>query len=93
MKASDEIPPAPTRGEVERQLLDLAEGRVTRETAADWAGQWVYADARVDDGVVWDALVTLTGADMISTDRPYLYDADDFRHWLERLRTGRERRE
>lgn len=44
-----------------------------------WAEQWVMAkDPDVQDGTAWRALTALAGADLISTDRPYLYGREDF---------------
>ena len=44
------------------------------------------ADADVDDKGVWEALVALSGADLPTSDRPYLHGEADFCAWLERLR-------
>jgi hypothetical protein len=40
----------------------------------------------VDDPAVWEAIKRLVAADMITTDRPYLYDIADFKRWLTDLR-------
>lgn len=81
--------PAPSRAEVEAQLLDLVAGRRTRDEVTSWAMQWVFArDARVDDPAVWAALNNLQGADAPSTDRPYLYGEVDFQAWLDEVRGG-----
>jgi hypothetical protein len=37
-------PRFPSRSEVEAKLLDLIEGRCTREGASNWAAQWYLAD-------------------------------------------------
>src|SRR5437867_4002843 len=87
-------PPFPSRQEVESRLIDLIEGRCTREEASDWAAQWVLADQRygldlvISDWGVWDALVALMGADLRTIDRPYLHDEVDYRAWLAELRTA-----
>jgi hypothetical protein len=36
--------------------------------------------------VVWNAIQHLSGADLITTDRPYLYGITDFVEWLKPLR-------
>lgn len=78
---------APTKREVEARLIGLVKGNVSREEVADWAAKWVRMDdPKVDDSAVWKALTRLSGADMISTDRPYLYDENEFNSWLEELR-------
>jgi hypothetical protein len=80
-------PPSPSRQEVEARLLDLIEGRSTREEAASWAEQWVDSDGeRVSDPAVWKALTQLSGADLKTIDRPYLHEQADFEAWLGMLR-------
>jgi hypothetical protein len=79
----------PTRADVEAKLMDLIEGRYTREEASSWAELWLTKDFEqnlIKDPMVLSALEALSGADMISTDRPYLYDEVDFRAWLDELR-------
>lgn len=79
-------PAAPSRAEVEEKLRGLIEGRYSREAVTSWAEQWVMAkDPNVQDGAVWRALTALAGADLISTDRPYLYGREDFLAWLNDL--------
>lgn len=83
-------PDGPTRAEVEARLLDLITGKCDRAAATDWAAAFIVQDARVDDRGVWEALVALSGADLPTTDRPYLHGEADFCIWLERLkRTAR----
>jgi len=79
----------PTRAEVEQKLLDLILGHCDREQASSWATHFVSQDADVEDSGVWDALVALSGADLPSTDRPYLHGEADFCVWLEQLRRSR----
>ena len=77
----------PSREDVELRLNDLIAGRTTREPIADWAKQWILPDApNVDDPAVWRALKKLAAADMVTTDRPYLYGEEDYRDWLAELR-------
>ncbi len=87
MSENNKILPAPSREEVEAKLIDLTEGRLSREEITLWAAQWVMQDdPDVDDLKVWNALVTLSGTDLISTDRPYLYGEEDFQIWLDDFR-------
>ena len=80
---------SPTRADVEARLSRLLAGHVSREEVAEWAAKWVrMANPNVQDPRVWKALTQLCGADMISTDRPYLYDKQDFDAWLADLRSG-----
>ena len=76
----------PSRKEVELKLLDLIEGRCDRKSAADWASKYVVADATTEDPGTWSALVALSGADLVSTDRDFLHGEADFCIWLESLK-------
>jgi hypothetical protein len=77
----------PSRDVTLKVLKDLADGKISREDAADWASEWVRqvdeSDFDIDDEIVWDAIETLSGADMKTIDRPYLFDSVDFRAWYE----------
>lgn len=87
--ASVDVPPPPSRAEVDSRLVELLESKQSRAEVADWASQWIRAsEPGVDDPAVWKALTCLVGADMITTDRPYLYEEVDFRGWLEELRAS-----
>ena len=92
------LPPFPSRAEAEAKLLDLIEGRCTRQEVSDWAAQWFLADQwsrvhlEVNDYGVWDTLGLLMAADLKTIDRPYLYDEVDFRAWLEELRAAPKQR-
>lgn len=79
--------PLPTRAEVEAKLMGLIDGSLRREQAADWAAQWVMImdDQPVNDWGAWDALEALSMADVITTDRPYLFEKEDFVNWLHQL--------
>lgn len=89
-ESSEDLKP-PSRQEVEAKLLDLIEGRCSPSEASGWAA---YRRKLIDDHDlyrhvderVWDALVVLSDADAISTDRPHLYDENDFIAWLKELR-------
>src|SRR5262249_25537635 len=77
---------SPTRTEVEAKLSDLLAGKSSREEVAEWAERWVrMSNPNVRDLQIWRALVRPSGADMISTDRPYLYDQQDFDAWFKDL--------
>jgi hypothetical protein len=75
----------PTRPEVAAVLRGLINGEQTRQSASAWASEWLLGDARVSDPAVWEALQLLGAADLISTDRPFLYNDQDFRACLDRL--------
>jgi hypothetical protein len=47
-------------------LLDLVDGRRFPPEVSDWASPWLGVHNQdVDDPVVWDALVKLSGADIL----------------------------
>ncbi|MEV4476725.1 hypothetical protein [Nonomuraea sp. NPDC049504] len=68
-------------------LIDLIEGRRSREEVASWAACTMLAleDAQFSDEIVWDFLMAMTGADIRTAPEAYLYDDDDFRSWLAEL--------
>jgi transposase InsO family protein len=75
----------PTRSDAATVLRGLIEGSMSRSEASAWAMKWVNADHHVPDRVFWETIIAIVGADMISTDRPWLYGANDFQAWLEEL--------
>jgi hypothetical protein len=75
----------PTRPEVAAVLRELIQGERTRQSASAWASTWLLGDARVGDPAVWEALELLGAADLVSTDRPFLYDEEDFQASLGKL--------
>jgi hypothetical protein len=77
----------PSREEIASVLRQLISGEKSRGEASEWASRWVCADdTRVTDKAVWEALTSLLGADLISTDRPYFYAVEDFAAWLKELK-------
>lgn len=78
----------PSRQEVVLQLQGLIDGVYTREAVSQWARKWVVEDdpnTEISDEGVWDALEGLLSADLPTTDRPYLFEVEDFRLWLAEL--------
>ncbi|MFI1523260.1 hypothetical protein [Kitasatospora cineracea] len=54
------------RNEVHQHLKLLAEGAITPGTAADWASTVMREGEDIDfDGLTWDGLDQLTGADLL----------------------------
>ena len=77
----------PTIEEIESRLEALIRTECSREEVADWAARWVRMDVPpIEDPRIWGAIEKLSGADMPSTDRRYLYDENDFNNWLKELR-------
>ncbi len=75
----------PTRPEIAAVLRGLIDGVRTRQSASACASDWVLGDARISDPAVRETLEWLLMADMISTDRPFLFGDEDFRAWLDDL--------
>lgn len=78
----------PSRQEVVLQLQGLIDGVYTREAVSQWARKWVVADddeTEISDERLWNALENLSVADTPTTDRPYLFEVEDFRLWLAEL--------
>lgn len=84
---SEHGPEFPTREEVAHKLRQLIDGVIERKEAAVWAAQWLMRFDEVDNTgrKLVDAIDSLSAADMISTDRPFLYDSSDFERWLVEL--------
>ncbi|WP_454718967.1 hypothetical protein [Caulobacter segnis] len=85
----------PDRSEIMKWLVDLRDGTVTPERAAEWAAQWLLLDdvpgqhLEVADYGAWDALSALGGADMSGwPDRTLLYGRADFSKWVDDLKTA-----
>jgi len=77
---------APSRSEVTEKFQQLLQEVASREGVATWAQKWVIADNPTDmEKDIWEALQFLASADLISTDRPYLYSAQDFERELAKL--------
>jgi hypothetical protein len=79
----------PSRRAVIAKLRALVADTTSREEVASWASSWVRRpDAEVEGASVWNALNSMAMADLISTDRPYLYGKEDFVTWLRELENG-----
>jgi hypothetical protein len=79
----------PTRSEVIEKLQQLVEDSVSREFVATWAQKWVIADNPPKmSKEIWEALSFLTGADLISLDRPFLYTTKDFENELAKFKSN-----
>ena len=77
---------APFRSEIIEKLDHLIQQSESREEVATWAQKWVIADNPPEmERDIWEAIQFLASADIISTDRPYLYSVQDFERELARL--------
>lgn len=88
-------PRAPTRKQVEDKLLDLIEGRSSREDLASWAVKYLVSDFQegddddalsIEDPVVLSTIENLSAADLKVSDHSYFHQDTDFLAWLEDLR-------
>jgi hypothetical protein len=86
----------PTVADVRARLEELIadSSASARDSVAAWASEYLLFDnpqvyPRIDDQDVWEALANLAAANMISTDRPYLYGTGDFTAWLRELPSDR----
>lgn len=65
----------------EAQLRKLIEGRLSRTAVADWASKWIGNKPGEMDQRTWRLIIQLSGADLISTDRPFFHGREDFEAW------------
>lgn len=76
----------PSRSEVTQKIADLICGNASRVDISNWATAFLSDDEIIDyDPVVWEVILALVGADLISLDRDYLYDNEDFAAWAAEL--------
>lgn len=76
----------PSRAEVRRRLHDLLRGHATADEVATWARPWVVtSDPIITELAVWEALTSLSGADIRVSKSDYLHGDPDFQSWLEAL--------
>jgi hypothetical protein len=81
--------PAPSRKEVEEKMLNLLNGTLTKEQVADWASRWItQSDPNISDEAVWNALMSLAGADTLEAPGVYLHTEPDLHAWLDELQSA-----
>ncbi|MEC2065854.1 DNA-binding protein [Bacillus inaquosorum] len=73
----------PKRIECINKIKSVLNGQTTREEVADWAGTYVYADdPKIEDDIVWDILILLSGIDLKDSPETYLHSPDDLKDWI-----------
>lgn len=84
---------APTFPLIIAKLQEVIAGSNSREALTQWATTWINEDyqTEVDStnlsaGII-EALDLVAGADAPGSDRPYLYDSEDFSRWLLHIKT------
>ncbi len=82
----------PGLADVIQKLRELVAGEASRQEVSEWASPWIvkFEDVQFDknrelDRKIKEALDCLASADLVSTDRPYLYGQSDFERWLGKL--------
>lgn len=80
----------PARVEVERKILELLEGRVSREDVTAWSNRLLERTEGigVTYSAAWSALSALVLCDGKQPDGSYMYNKASFRAWLEQLQAA-----
>lgn len=81
----------PSFNEIQKKLLKVISGELTREEVADWAFYFVSHDdqVKIDNFEDWDYLTSLCLiSEMIylKDHADYLYSIDDIKNWIENPR-------
>lgn len=79
----------PDRSEILNVLTSLISKKISRHEASKWAEN-ILSSGRIEvtDLKAWETIKQIGAADLVSTDRPYLYDDCDFIEWERELRKG-----
>lgn len=76
----------PTLNEMIEWILYVKAGRITREDVSDWAGQVLQqSDDELNEGTLFEALLWLSGIDLLDDDGGYLHDETDLDEWILQL--------
>lgn len=82
----------PSRREIAAKITALVEGELSRDAVVAWATTIILDDGyELSDAVSWNVIKALGGADIVGTDRPYLFCSGDFQNWLNALKQTRVR--
>ena len=73
----------PTVREIINRLKLVLNGKMTREEVSDWASYYVMADdPTIDDEIVWELLITISGIDILDSPTSYLHSEVDIKDWI-----------
>lgn len=73
----------PTVDEGINKLKLVLSGEMTREEASDWAESYVMCDdPEIDDDMVWDLLMIISGIDILDSPTSYLHSEEDIEEWI-----------
>ena len=88
MSESSKVQMFPLRAAVERTLVRLIEGEISRAEAETWAQKIWTNDERtkVTDWPAWEAVKHLTATALKDAPNKYAYELPDFVEWLDNLR-------
>ncbi len=76
----------PTKEDIAKFIECLIEDTTLRDAIADWATYWYFNDQfHLTNEGIRGTLYLLMGADAITIDRPFLFQEEDFRDWLDQL--------
>ena len=77
----------PTITEIIKKLILVIENDLTREELSDWASSYVMEDIpTIDDDLVWELLMTVSGIDIKDSPNEYLHSEDDIKNWIEEFK-------
>lgn len=86
LDGNDEVPPPPSRQEVEHVLDHLAAGDVSWGDAVNWVGQWLVWGRRDIPGPIWTALYRISGQGEARHQRSDKEAREDALRWRNELR-------
>ncbi|GAA1939567.1 hypothetical protein GCM10009738_10930 [Kitasatospora viridis] len=76
--------------EIEERFAAVLAGRLSRDEADRWAGEWITAEGLAWDDVSWWALGLLHGIDLpAGPEDGFLHDDAQVRSWLAELQVRR----
>ena len=81
---------------IEGMLKRLIDGRISRESASDWAlklrekadKNCLEFSPREDEGILWDAILFIEGIDLQDSPGVYLHNNDDITNYISRVKVS-----
>ena len=73
-----------------KQLLEylnlILDNKISRETVANYADQYILEDIpSIDDKKTWELITILSGIDTKITETEYLYSNEDIKDWIKKF--------
>jgi hypothetical protein len=73
----------PTVESLIKKLQLVLDGKLSRETVADWALTFVMDDEpNIEDEVIWELLQIISGIDIKESPAEYLHAEEDIKEWI-----------